>query len=198
MAVEISAQMVKELRDRTGAGFKECKDALVDAGGDMEQAIRLLQERGIAKAAKKAGRVAKDGLIHAYIHGGGRIGVLVEVNCETDFVARTDEFQELVHNIALQIAATNPQYIRPEDVPAEVVEEQKEIFRKQVEGKPPHVVEKIVEGKLKKYFEEVCLLEQPYIRDPEIKVGDLITQAIARIGENIVVRRFCRYELGEA
>ncbi len=196
---EITAQMVKELRERTGAGFLDCKKALEEANGNMEEAILILRKKGLAKAEKKVGRQTADGLIGSYVHAGGKIGVLVEVNCETDFVARTDDFQALVKEIAMQIAAMNPKYISPEDVPPEVLEREKEILREQVikTGKSGPVVEKIVEGKLKKFFEENCLLDQPYIRDPNLTVKELIAQAIAKLGENIRVRRFVRFQLNE-
>lgn len=191
---------VKELRSRTGAGIVDCKKALADAGGDVEKAIELLRERGIAKAAKKAGRAASEGRIFSYVHMNGRIGTLVELNCETDFVARTKEFQELGEEIAMQIAATSPSYVSPQDVPEEVVAKEKEIYRKQAleEGKPEAVVEKIAEGRLKKFFEEACLLEQPYIRDDKKRIKDLINEAIAKLGENIVVSRFVRFEIGQS
>lgn len=191
--------MIKELRERTGAGVMEAKKALEEANGDMEKAVTILREKGVIKAAKKAGRVAKEGIIEAYIHTGDKLGVLVEVNCETDFVARTDEFRKLAKDIALQIAGMNPQYVSKEDVPPEVIEKEKEIYRTQLknEGKPEHVIEKIIEGKLEKFYEEVCLLEQPFVRNPEIKVKDLITEAISKLGENIVVRRFARFVVGE-
>lgn len=194
----VSAKQVAELRARTGAGMMDCKRALEESGGDLERAAELLREWGMAAAAKKAGRETAEGLVHAYIHGQGRIGVLIEVNCETDFVAATEDFRRLVNELAMQVAATNPQYVRREDVPAEVVEGKREILRKQAEaeGKPAHIVEKIVEGRLEKFFSEVCLEEQPYIRDDSITVGDLIKQAIAKLGENIRVRRFVRFELG--
>lgn len=197
--MQITAQMVKKLRDMTGAGMMDCKKALQEAGGDFDKAVKILRERGLAKAAKKAGRAAKEGIIHAYIHGGGRIGVMVEVNCETDFVARTDEFKNLVNDIALHIAAFAPRWVKREDVPAEVIEQEKEIYRKQAlaEGKPEHVVEKIVEGKLKNFYKENVLLEQPFVKDEDKTVEDVIKEAIAKIGENIVVRRFVRWELGE-
>jgi len=194
----VSAKQVAELRARTGAGMMDCKRALEESGGDLERAAELLREWGMAAAAKKAGRETAEGLVHAYIHGQGRIGVLIEVNCETDFVAATEDFRRLVNELAMQVAATNPQYVRRDDVPAEVVEREREILRKQAEaeGKPAHIVEKIVEGRLEKFFAEVCLEEQPYIRDDSITVGDLIKQAIAKLGENIRVRRFVRFELG--
>jgi elongation factor Ts len=197
--MEITIEMIKELRERTGAGVMEAKRALEEANGDMEKAVTILREKGVIKAAKKAGRVAKEGIIEAYIHTGEKLGVLVEVNCETDFVARTDEFRKLAKEIALQIAGMNPQYVSKEDVPQEVIEKEKEIYRTQLknEGKPDHVIEKIIEGKLEKFYEEVCLLEQPFVRNPEIKVKDLITEAISKLGENIVVRRFARFVVGE-
>lgn len=196
----ISAEAVKELRNRTGAGMMDCKRALEETGGDIEKAIEILRMKGLAAAAKKAGRIAKEGLVHAYIHGGGRIGVLIEVNCETDFVARTEEFKDLVHNLAMQVAAARPEYVKREDVPEEVIEKEKNILRVQAlnEGKPEKVVEKIVAGRLEKFFQESCLLEQPYIKDPERKVKDLIAEKIAKLGENIEVRRFARFEVGEA
>ncbi|ACK42481.1 MULTISPECIES: translation elongation factor Ts [Dictyoglomus] len=197
--MEITIEMIKELRERTGAGVMEAKKALEEANGDMEKAVTILREKGVIKAAKKAGRVAKEGIIEAYIHTGDKLGVLVEINCETDFVARTDEFRKLAKDIALQIAGMNPQYVSKEDVPPEVIEKEKEIYRTQLrnEGKPEHVIEKIIEGKLEKFYEEVCLLEQPFVRNPEIKVKDLITEAISKLGENIVVRRFARFVVGE-
>ncbi len=196
---EITAKMVKELRDRTGAGFLDCKIALEKTGGDMEKAVEELRKMGAAKAEKKMAREANEGLIEAYIHPGAKLGVLVEVNCETDFVANTQEFRTLAHDIALQIAASDPIAVSREDIPPEVIEKEKEIYRAQVEktGKPPHIVEKIVEGKLEKFFQEKVLLEQPFIKDPSKTVGDLIKEYIARIGENIRVRRFCRFRVGE-
>ena len=195
----ISAKEVKELREKTGAGIMDCKAALKEAEGDMEKAIEILKKKGIAKAAKKASRVASDGLIGSYIHHGGKIGVLVEVNCETDFVAKTDDFKNLVNEIAMQIAASNPLYVKREDIPEEVLNKEKEVYRAQAleSGKPEKIVDRIVEGKMEKYFKEVCLLEQPYIRDDEKTVKDLINETIAKVGENIVVRRFVRYVLGE-
>ncbi|SFJ22913.1 translation elongation factor Ts [Thermoflavimicrobium dichotomicum] len=195
----ITAAMVKELREKTGAGMMDCKKALVETNGDMEKAIEYLREKGMASAAKKAGRIAAEGIVESYIHAGGRIGVLVEVNCETDFVAKTDEFKRLVKDIAMQIAAMNPKYIRREDVPQEEIEKERAILREQAlgEGKPEKVVEKIVEGRLNKYFEEVCLLEQAFIKDQDKTVDELVKEHIARIGENISIRRFVRYEMGE-
>ena len=195
----ISSEQVKELRERTGAGVMDCKKALMEAGGDMEKAIVILREKGLAKAAKKVGRTTAEGIIDAYIHGEGRIGVLVEVNCETDFVARNEEFRSLVKDIAMQIAASNPKYISRNDVPQEVLEREKEILKAQAinEGKPAHIVDKIVEGRLEKFFEENCLLEQPFIKDPDKKVSELIMEKIALLGENITVTRFVRFERGE-
>jgi elongation factor Ts len=195
----ITAEKVKELRERTGAGMMDCKKALSEANGDMERAIELLREKGLAAAAKKAGRIAAEGIVDAYIHGNGRIGVLVEVNSETDFVAKNEDFRAFVREIAMQIAAANPQYVRREEVPVEVVEKEKEILRAQAlnEGKPEKIVEKMVEGRLEKFYKEVCLLEQPYIKDPDKTVKDLLTEKIAVIGENINIRRFARFEKGE-
>ena len=196
----VSAKQVAELRARTGAGMMDCKRALEESGGDLDKAAELLREWGRAAAVKKSGRETSEGLVHAYIHGQGRIGVLIEVNCETDFVAATDDFKHLVHELAMQVAATAPEYVRREDVPAEVVERERELLRRQAEaeGKPPAVVEKMVEGRLNKFFSQVCLEDQPYIRDDSITVGELIHQAIAKLGENIRVRRFVRYELGSS
>jgi elongation factor Ts len=195
----VDAKLVKTLREMTGAGMLECKSALEEANGDLELAVEILRKKGVAKAAKKAGRETKEGLIHAYIHPGGRVGVLLELNCETDFVARNELFKELANEIALQIAAMKPQYVKREDVPREVVEKEGEIAREAAiaEGKPPHIAEKIAEGKLEKFYKEVCLYEQPYIKDDKKTVEELIKEYIAKIGENIQVRRFCRYELGE-
>jgi len=197
--MEITAAMVKELRERTGAGMMDCKKALVEANGDAEKAIEILRERGLAKAAKKAGRIASEGIVDAYIHGGGRIGVLVEVNVETDFAAKNEEFRAFVRDIAMQIAAMNPQYVKREDIPAEVIEKEKEILKVQAmnEGKPEHIAEKMVAGRLEKYFNDVCLLEQPFIKDNDKTVEDVLKEKIARIGENISIRRFVRYEMGE-
>lgn len=196
---EVTAAMVKELRERTGAGMMDCKKALMATNGNMEKAIDYLREKGLAQAAKKAGRLATEGVVDAYIHGGGRIGVLVEVNCETDFVAKTDEFRLFVRDIAMQIAAARPEYIKREDVPEHVIAREKEILAAQAanEGKPEKVIEKIVQGRLEKFFKEVCLLEQPFIKNPDITVQQLLTEKIARLGENIVIRRFARFELGE-
>lgn len=197
--MSISASMVKELRDKTGAGMMECKKALVEAQGDMEKAIEIIRERGLAAAAKKASRVTAEGIVDAYIHMGGKIGVLVEVNCETDFVAKTEEFQALVKDIAMQIAAMNPKYVSREDVPAEVIEKEKEILRIQAlnEGKPERVIDKIVDGRIGKFYQENCLLEQPFVKEQDMTVGQLLNDKIAKIGENISVRRFARFVLGE-
>lgn len=197
--MSISAQQVKELRDKTGAGMMECKRALTESDGDIEEAVKILRERGVAAASKKAGRVTSEGLVGHYIHAGGKIGVLVEVNCETDFVARTDEFQELARDLAMQVAAANPQYVRREDVKAETLEKEKEILRTQAlgEGKPEAIADKIVEGRLKKYYAENCLYEQIFIKDTDITVEELIKSKIATLKENIAVRRFARFEVGE-
>ncbi|MEW5953544.1 MAG: translation elongation factor Ts [Bacillota bacterium] len=196
---EITAGLVKELRERTGAGMMDCKKALAETGGDIEKAVDFLREKGLAAAAKKAGRVTAEGLVDSYIHGVGRIGVLVEVNCETDFVAKTDEFRSLVRDIAMQIAASKPEYVRREDVPEEVIAREKAVLSAQAanEGKPANIIEKMVVGRLEKFYKEACLLEQPYIKDPDQTVGQLLTEKISKIGENISVRRFTRYELGE-
>lgn len=195
----ISASMVKELRDKTGAGMMECKKALVETEGNVDKAIEMLRERGLAAAAKKASRVAAEGVVDSYIHMGGKIGVLVEVNCETDFVAKTEDFQSLVKDIAMQIAAMNPTYISKDDVPVEVIEKEREILRAQAlnEGKPERIVEKMVDGRLGKFYQENCLLEQPFVKEQDMSVGDLLVEKIAKIGENISVRRFARFVLGE-
>lgn len=196
---EITAAMVKELRERTGAGMMDCKKALTETGGDLQKAVDYLREKGLAAAAKKAGRVTTEGLVDAYIHPGGKVGVLLEVNCETDFVARTDDFRALVHDLAMQVAAARPEYVRREDVPADVIEREKEILTAQAaaEGKPEKVRPKIVEGRLEKFFKETCLLEQPFIKNQDVTVQQLLNEHIARLGENISVRRFARFELGE-
>jgi len=195
----ISAQAVKELRDKTGAGMMDSKKALVEALGDLEKATKILRERGIAKAAKKEGRATKEGLIYSYIHPGDKLGVLVEINCETDFVARTEQFQALAKELAMQVAAAGPLVVSPEELPAELLEQEREVFKNQAlnEGKPEQVVEKIVEGRIKKYQQEVCLLLQPFIKDQDRTVGDLITDTVAQLGENISIRRFVRFRLGE-
>ena len=196
---EITAALVKELRERTGAGMMDCKKALAATEGDMDKAIDSLREKGLAAAAKKAGRIAAEGLVESYIHGGGRIGVLVEVNCETDFVAKTDAFKSLVKDIAMHIAAANPSYLRREEVPAAELEHEKMVLSEQArnEGKPEKIIEKMVTGRIEKYYKEVCLLEQPFVKDPDKTISDLITESIAKIGENIAIRRFTRYQLGE-
>lgn len=193
----ISADMVKELREKTGAGMMECKKALSESSGDFEKAITVLRQKGLATASRKAGRTASEGIIGSYIHM-DRIGVMVELNCETDFVARTDDFRELVKNIAMHIAAANPSYISRENVPQDIIENEKAIYRSQVTGKPAQVAEKIVEGKLDKFFSETCLIEQIFVKDPaqKQKINDIITEKIAKVGENIVVRRFARFQVG--
>jgi elongation factor Ts len=195
--MEITAAMVKKLRDVTGAGMMECKAALTESKGDVEGATTLLRKRGLAQAAKKAGRSTSEGLIGHYIHMGGKIGVLVEVNCESDFVARTDDFQNLVKEIAMHIAAANPTYVRREEVPADVLEREREIYREQVKDKPAQVVDKIVEGKLESFYEQFCLLDQFSIRDPKTRIRELVQAAIGKLGENITISRFNRMKVGE-
>jgi elongation factor Ts len=197
--MEVSAATVKDLREKTGAGMMDCKKALTECGGDLEKAVDYLRQKGLAAAAKKASRVATDGAVGAYVHPGGKIGVLVELNCETDFVARTTEFQNLLKDVAMQIAAANPRYIRAEDVPASDLEKERQIYRQQAldTGKPEKVIDKIVDGKMERFFSEVCLLEQSFIKDPDLKMSEVLTNAVARLGENIRVRRFTRYHLGE-
>ena len=194
----ISSEMVRDLREKTGAGMLDCKNALSESKGDFEKAVNLLRQKGLASAAKKVGRTASEGIIGSYIHM-GKIGVMVEMNCETDFVARTDDFKELVKDIAMHVAAANPLYLSREDVPQNVVEQEREIYRAQIADKPQHVIEKIVEGKIEKFYSDNCLLDQIFIKDPEQKkrVKDLIAENIARLGENIVIRRFIRFQLGE-
>jgi len=196
---EVSAAQVRELRDQTGAGMMDCKQALAESGGDLQKAIVSLREKGLAAAAKRSARVASEGLVGSYIHVGGKIGVLIEVNCETDFVARTPEFQALVKDLAMQVAAASPRWVRREEIPASTIETERSIYRAQASGsgKPPAVIEKIVDGKLVKFFADTCMLEQPFIKDPQRTVGQLVTDSIAKIGENIVVRRFARFQLGE-
>ena len=198
--MDISATQVKELREATGAGVLECRKALEQHNGDLAKATAYLKEKGLAKAAKKAERAVKDGRVEVYSHPGNRVGVILEVNCESDFVARTEDFKAVVHDLALHIAFANPRYVRPEDIPADVLEAQRAAFQVEAAatGKPANVLERIVQGKLDKYYDEVCLLRQPFVKDDKVKVGDLVTGAIAKIGENIVVRRFVRYEVGEA
>ena len=195
----ITATQVKTLRERTGVGFMECKTALTEAGGDLDQATTILRTRGLAQAAKRSGRATGQGLVGSYIHTGGKVGVLVEVNCESDFVARTDDFQTLVKEIAMHIAAASPRYVRREHVSAEDVARERDIYRAQLEGstKPAHVIDKIIDGKLTGYYEQVVLLDQPSIRDPKTTVGELIAAAIAKLGENIAVSRFARFKIGE-
>jgi elongation factor Ts len=197
--MEISIELVKDLRQRTGAGVIDCKTALQEAKGNMEAAIDYLRRKGLASAAKKAGRIATDGLVSAYIHAGGKMGVLVEINCETDFVAKTEDFQTFVKNIAMHIAAANPQYIRREEIPEEVLERERAIYRTQAleAGKPQKVMDKIVEGKMERFYSEVCLLEQTYVRDSDLTIKELVDAMIAKIGENITIRRFSRFQLGE-
>lgn len=196
----ISAAMVKQLRERTGAGIMDCKEALSECDGDISKAIDFLRTKGLATAAKRAGRAMTQGLIQPYIHMDGKLGVLVEVNCETDFVAKNDDFKEFAKNIAMHIAAINPVGIQPEDVPEETIKREKEIYRGQVleMGKPEKIADKIVEGKLQKYFKENCLLNQAYVRDPEITIADYLNEMIAKIGENITIKRFVRFKIGEA
>ena len=199
MSAPISADLVKKLRDRTGAGLMECKAALQEAKGDLEEALTILRKRGLASAAKKTGRATSEGLIGSYIHLGGKIGVLVELNCESDFVARTDDFQTLLKELALQVAASSPQYVSREEVPADVLDRERAIYKAQMEGsgKPPQVIDKIVDGKLNSFYEQVCLVDQPSIRDPKLTVGQLIQAAIAKLGENMSVARFVRFKVGE-
>jgi elongation factor Ts len=191
--------LVKELRERTGAGVVDCQKALTETGGDLEKAITFLREKGLAAAAKRSGRAAAQGTVGSYIHGGGKIGVLVEINCETDFVARTDEFQRLVKDIAMQIAAANPRYVRRDEVSEAEKEKERAIYRAQTEqsGKPAAVIDRIVEGKIEKFFSEICLLEQPFIRDPSKTIEQLVKESVARTGENVIVRRFSRFQIGE-
>ena len=195
----ISAEMVKDLRDKTGVGMMECKKALTESNGDFEKAIDLLRQKGLATASKKAGRTASEGLVESYIHM-GKIGTMVEINCETDFVARTDDFKQLVKDIAMHIAAATPVYLSREDVPQDVLEREKEIYKAQVVNKPPQVVEKIIEGKLEKFYTDFCLLDQIFIKDTDqkMKIKDLITEKIAKLGENIMIKRYARFQLGEA
>ena len=196
----MSMALVKELREKTGAGLLDCQKALGEAQGDVEKALRVLREKGLAKAAKKGARVAADGAVGSYIHPGAKIGVLVEVNCETDFVARTDEFQQLVRDLAMQVAAASPRYVRREDVPESELDSERAIYRVQAEqsGKPAQVIERIVAGQLERYYKDVCLLEQPFIKQSDRTVKDLVQEAIARLGENVTVRRFARFQLGES
>jgi len=198
--MNISATQVKELREKTGAPMMDCKQALTEAKGDMEQAVVVLRKKGVSVAAKKATRVTSEGSVASYIHAGGKIGVLVEINCESDFVARTEDFKELVHDIAMHIAASDPKYVRKEDVTPEAYEREKDIYRSQAiaSGKPANIAEKMVEGKMAKFYEEVCLLEQPFIKDQTVSIAQLIAAKIGKLGENIAVRRFARFKVGEA
>lgn len=197
--MEIGAALVRELREKTGAGMMDCKKALLESAGDMEKAVDYLRQKGLALASRKESRAAAEGLVGSYIHGGGRIGVLVELNCETDFVARTPEFQDLLKDVAMQIAAANPRYIRREDVPEDELEREHQIYHQQAieSGKPEKIVGKIVDGKMERFYSEVCLLEQEFIKDPDRQVGDLIKEVVARLGENVQVKRFTRYHIGE-
>jgi len=194
----ITADQVKKLRDLTGAGMMECKGALTEANGDIDAATTILRKRGLAQATKKAGRSTNEGVVGSYIHMGGKIGVLVEVNCESDFVARTDDFQNLAREIAMHIAAASPQYVRRDDVPAETLDRERAIYREQVKDKPAQVVDKIVDGKLNSFYEQICLLDQPSIRDPKLTIGQIVQAAVAKLGENISVARFVRLKLGES
>ena len=195
----VTTEMIKELRTLTGAGILDCRNALRECEGDIEEAVDFLRTKGLASAAKKSGRIASEGIVTSYIHGNGKIGVLVEVNCETDFVAKNEDFQALGRDIAMQIAASKPEYVKREDVPSEVVEKERAVMREMTlnEGKPEHIVDKIVDGRMNKFFNEICLLEQPFIKDTDKSVEELIKEKIATIGENIQVRRFTRYEMGE-
>ena len=195
----ISASLVKELREKTGAGMMDCKKALTETDGNMDKAIDFLREKGLSAAAKKSGRIATEGLVETYVHGGGRLGVMVEINCETDFVAKTDDFQTFAKDIAMHIAAAKPEFLSSEEVPADVIESEKKILRAQAlnKGKPEKIVDKIVEGRIQKYFKDVCLLEQPFVKDFDKTISQLITEKVATIGEKISIRRFVRYELGE-
>ena len=197
---EINAAMVKQLREKTGAGMMDCKKALLEVNGDMDKALEFLRKKGLATAQKRAGRAMTEGAIQSYIHMTGKLGVMVEVNCETDFVAKNEDFQEFAKNIAMHIAASNPLGIKPEDIPEEIIENEKDIYRAQAldMGKPENILDKIVEGKLKKFYQENCLLNQPFVRDPDISIADLTNELIAKIGENITIKRFVRYQIGES
>ncbi len=197
MSTEISAKVVADLRKKTGAGLMDCKKALVEAGGDLEEASTILRKKGIASADKKAGRSTQEGLIETYIHVGGKVGVMIEINCETDFVAKTDDFKSLARDICLHIAASSPTCVRREEVPEEILKAEREIAAAQAEGKPAHAIEKIVEGKLEKYYATACLLDQPFVKNPDQTVNELIKSAVAKLGENIVVSRFARFQIGE-
>ena len=197
--MEISSAMVKELRVKTGTGMMDCKEALIAADGDFEKAIDYLRKKGLSAATKRSSKAAKDGTVASYIHMGGRIGVMVEINCETDFVAKTDDFQKMAKDIAMHIAASNPLYVRPDEIPSEALEREKEIYRSQLreENKPEKIWDKIIEGKLKKFYEDICLIEQKFIKNTDITVGTLLSNTIAKTGENVVIRRFARFQLGE-
>jgi elongation factor Ts len=197
--MEISAEQVKTLREKTGVGLMDCKEALKVSGGDMDKAVDYLREKGLAKAAKRVGRAASEGTIAVYIHMGGKMATMVEVNCETDFVAKTDQFLAFAKDVAMQVTAANPTYVKREDVPEEVKEKEKEIYRKQAKesGKPDKILDKIAEGKLEKFYQEVCLMEQPFIKNPDVTIKGLLDELIAKLGENMLVRRFVRYQLGE-
>jgi elongation factor Ts len=197
---EIKAEMVKQLREKTGAGMMDCKKALLEVKGDMDKALEFLRKKGLATAQKRAGRAMTEGTVQSYIHMTGKLGVLVEVNCETDFVAKNEDFKEFSKNIAMHIAASNPLGIKPEDIPEEIVENEKDIYRAQARdmGKPDNILDKIVDGKLRKFYQENCLLDQPFVRDPDISVADLMNELIAKIGENITIKRFVRYQIGES
>lgn len=197
--MEITAKMVKELRDKTNAGMMDCKQALAATGGDVAKAVDWLRQKGLLTARKRSGRATKEGQVHAYIHAGGKIGVLVEINCETDFVAKTDQFKEFAHNVAMHIAASNPICLDSAGIPAELLAKEKDIYRVQAleSGKPEKVVDKIIEGRLKKFYSDVCLLDQPYVKDPNLTIKDLLNETVAKLGENINIRRFVRYQMGE-
>ena len=196
---EITAKMVKDLREQTGAGMMDCKKALSESGGDFEKAIKHLREQGVASAAKKAGRTTSEGIIYSYIHPGDKLGVLVEINCETDFVARTDDFRTFAKDVAMQVAAADPKVVSREEVSAAMIEAEREVYRNQakLEGKPDKIIEKIVDGKMEKYYSEACLLEQPFVKDNDRTITDVLTQTVAKIGENIKIRRFVRFRLGD-
>lgn len=197
MSVQISASMVNDLRQKTGVGLMDCKKALVESEGDIEMAVTALRKKGVATAAKKAGRTASEGLIDQYIHMGGKVGVLIELNCETDFVAKTDDFKALAKDLCLHIAAANPSYLNRDDVPEDLVSKERDIATSQAQGKPPQAIQKIVEGKLDKFFSETCMVDQPFIKDPGKTINELITEKIAQLGENIVIRKFSRFQLGQ-
>ncbi len=197
--MDITAEMVRQLREKTGAGMMDCKAALTEAGGDLDKAIEILRKKGLASAAKRAGRATKDGIIGHYIHMGGKVGVLVEVNCETDFVARTEDFQTLAKELAMHVAAADPRYVKREDVPAAVLDKEREIYREQMasSGKPANVIDKIIDGKLEDYYKQYCLLDQPSVRDPKVTIKQLVATAAAKTGENVTISRFVRFKLGE-